>query len=500
MIVIWHFLLLLWDIFIYLCRKVFRINTHKEAPTYKANTQPPSVFNEINKQRIFEGLWKLAPGFPVNSNNISILKEPAQYLQTILDGIEQSKNRVVLASLYLGSGENEKKIVSALRGALSRGVKVHILLDCLRGTRGMGSGSSSADMLHPLVQHYPELMRVSLYHTPMHPFFKRILPERVVEGAGVQHIKAYIFDDTVLLSGANMSDWYFIDRQDRYVVFRDEPNLVSFFVQLLESLGTLCYHLEPHKDITLQPPPFDPVHNPDFSDFARCTILSAIQDTTYPLPSQPEEEQSLKNDTWVFPSIQMGPFNLSQDEEITSFILEQHDTAITLTSGYFNITPTYENILRSPPSPQSLRVITASPKANGFYGASGAAGQIPRCYAYFEEVFFHHMGKAVTMFEWFKPKWTYHAKGLWVCRDNATSSPFLTLVGSPNFGGRSVYRDLETQVALITSNSDLSHRLAQERDYLMGPTKQVNLETFSAPDRRAGLFERFVYTFFRGWL
>jgi len=43
--------------------------------------------------------------------------------------------------------------------------------------------------------------------------FRRVLPPRVNEVVGVSHIKAYVFDDDVLMSGANLSSDYFTIRQ-----------------------------------------------------------------------------------------------------------------------------------------------------------------------------------------------------------------------------------------------------------------------------------------------
>lgn len=50
--------------------------------------------------------------------------------------------------------------------------------------------------------------------------------------------------------------------------------------------------------------------------------------------------------------------------------------------------------------------------------------------------------------------------GLWLY-PAGKSMPCLTLIGSPNFGYRSVHRDLETQIALVTENQDLQRQLHQ---------------------------------------
>jgi CDP-diacylglycerol--glycerol-3-phosphate 3-phosphatidyltransferase len=38
---------------------------------------------------------------------------------------------------------------------------------------------------------------------------------------GVCHLKAYIFDDDIIISGANLSNTYFSTRQDRYYIMRN---------------------------------------------------------------------------------------------------------------------------------------------------------------------------------------------------------------------------------------------------------------------------------------
>jgi len=64
-----------------------------------------------------------------------------------------------------------------------------------------------------------------------------VFPPRFRETLGVQHIKGYVFDDTVLISGADLSNDYFMDRQDRYWVFRDCPQLADWMASLLRGVG-----------------------------------------------------------------------------------------------------------------------------------------------------------------------------------------------------------------------------------------------------------------------
>lgn len=57
-------------------------------------------------------------------------------------------------------------------------------------------------MLLPLLQRFPEQVRVSLFHTPsLRGLLRLLVPERFNETIGLQHIKVYLFDGSVILSG-----------------------------------------------------------------------------------------------------------------------------------------------------------------------------------------------------------------------------------------------------------------------------------------------------------
>lgn len=56
---------------------------------------------------------------------------------------------------------------------------------------------------------------------------------------------------------------------------------------------------------------------------------------------------AVDNDTWVFPLLQMGDFNITQDEQATSTILSSapKGSYFRLATGYFNLTENYAKIL-----------------------------------------------------------------------------------------------------------------------------------------------------------
>lgn len=77
-------------------------------------------------------------------------------------------------------------------------MEITVLLDYMRGSRNK---INSRTMLEPLLK-CRQNSEVYLYHTPkLRGLLKRLLPDRFNELIGVQHMKLYLFDDTLIISG-----------------------------------------------------------------------------------------------------------------------------------------------------------------------------------------------------------------------------------------------------------------------------------------------------------
>ncbi|XP_052740307.1 CDP-diacylglycerol--glycerol-3-phosphate 3-phosphatidyltransferase, mitochondrial isoform X2 [Bicyclus anynana] len=179
------------------------------------------------------------------------------------------------------------------------------------------------------------------------------------------------------------------------------------------------------------------------------------------------DQSSEKNDTWVFPLLQMGEFNITQDEQATCRILSSvpRGSYFRLATGYFNLTENYAKILLKD-CKASISLLMAHPNANGFMGAAGPAGGIPHAYSliarqFWQKVLSYNQPSRVQMLEYEREGWTFHAKGLWYYPPGS-GVPWATVVGSANLGERSVRRDLEAQAAIFTSSLDLQKRLQDE--------------------------------------
>eukprot|EP00092_Neocalanus_flemingeri_P027299 GFUD01029609.1.p1 GENE.GFUD01029609.1~~GFUD01029609.1.p1 ORF type:complete len:463 (+),score=141.61 GFUD01029609.1:102-1490(+) len=441
------------------------------------------------------------PGFKVHGSQIKIIQEPKQFYMELLDRSLASKNRIVMSALYLGTEEKEKRLVEAVGESLERNnnLRVKILLDWCRGTREV-EGESSASILAQLKSKACDRCRISLYHTPyLRGLWKKCLPSKWNETVGLQHCKVYVFDDSLIISGANLSRDYFSARQDRYVVIEDCPGLADYYEGLVDTISTFSLGLDREEGFGIEQ---------EFGSHPYQGQLSEFVEESSGLVRTFLEDQKLKNkadledfDTVVFPSVQMGQLNITQDSEITSKILTSGEPGgmFHFATGYFNLTDQYmEDMITKSQSKFSL--LMAHPQANGFLGARGLAGGVPHAYTLIAQTFWNlvlsnNQQQRIKMFEYQREGWTFHAKGLWYSSSpsmSLSSLPCLTMVGSPNYGYRSVYKDLETQVTILTTNCGLQEQLREEQNLLYKQGKEVNSITYQQEERRVPLWVKMV--------
>ncbi|CAK5081236.1 unnamed protein product [Meloidogyne enterolobii] len=420
---------------------------------------------------------------PVESTSVHFLKLPDEFYQEILKRISSSKSRIVFAALYLGTGQKEQQIVSRLQTACSENAELEVsfLLDYFRGTRGEPNDSSTA-ILKPLLEN--KNVQVSLFHTPeMRGLLKFLLPGRLNEIIGVQHMKFFIFDDSIIISGANLSDQYFDNRQDRYLVVENCPRLADFF----HSISTIMSK-----------------HSMQLDKFGKLNFSGSA--SIHPFTGSNEEiQKSIKteifelfdkckgnvnnsaNDTFIYPFLQMGVFDIKQEVQFLRnlFNKEENIKEINLITAYFNLCDEYADWMLKKRS-FLVNIVFGSPRTNGFYGGTGLSGSVPLLYLQNSLDFIRKSKEQgcekspFTFMEWDRDGWTFHAKGLWI--DFLNSKRIGTVIGSSNYGFRSSQRDLEAQVLLVTENDALKQKIIEERQYLLEHAQSIEIDAFLKRD------------------
>ncbi|XP_055385153.1 CDP-diacylglycerol--glycerol-3-phosphate 3-phosphatidyltransferase, mitochondrial [Condylostylus longicornis] len=464
-------------------------------PQLQSSTTTLDLFNAKSSTLIFppglESLtWLLSysPCFPVNGDQIKIISEPNVFYDTIIEKSALAKRRIVLASLYMGTGHLEKAFVQTIHQNLSKNqnLKVNVLLDFTRGTRGE---QNSKSMLLPLIQQFDRNFCLSMYHTPvLRGITKKLAPPRWNELLGLQHMKIYLFDNSVLISGANLSNDYFTNRQDRYILIEDK-RLADFYEKLVNKVQEFSLLVQKNSEETLHSNwkwlPYEG-QKYDFVNEAKKRVCELMDEIF--VQQHNEYESRLDADTWIFPLIEMGQLGIHHDSIVTKKLFSSSvpGSLFKLATGYFNLTDEYMNTIQNDCFAQ-CSILMAHPNANGFQGAKGPAGGIPAAYSLIAKKFYESLLNAqqahrVNFFEYQKDSWTYHAKGLWYYLPNS-NYPNLTLIGSSNFGERSVNRDLESQVCVVTLNKSLQKRLQLEVDnlYKLGSTAESEISSRPVP-------------------
>lgn len=400
-------------------------------------------------------------------------------------------------------------------------LRVSFLTDALRGTRETPN-PSTASLLTPLIAEFgAQRVEVRMYHTPnLTGLRKKYIPKRINEGWGLQHMKLYGIDDEIIMSGANLSEDYFTNRQDRYHLFRSSE-LTTYFKKIHDGVAALSFDIQPSDaqgagGYSMSWPTSNAAPNPlskpsEYRKAAEKHLAHLLTPNNSPSnPSSPSQSSK----TSIYPILSLVPLLPSSTElPVLTTILTSltraplHPSTWTFTAGYFNMTPSFRRLLLST-RPASGTVLTAHPHANGFYGSSGVSGMLPAAYTHLAHSFlrrvkYQGLRDTVVLKEWKKGKvgekdgWTYHAKGIWVALPAPSSSnaegesqsedPCITVIGSSNYTKRAYELDLEANVVVATTDAGLRRRLGEEVRWLGEHARAVDETEFEKPERKVGM-------------
>lgn len=480
-----------------------------------SSASPSGQISTASSNSILAGITaeldRLGPRLDVRSDQVQILTGPTEFYETLRAKLLGAKKRIFLSTLYIGKSEHD--LVSCLREALRKNgqLRVSILTDALRGTRESPSDSCASLLAH-LVEEFPGQVEIRLYHTPnLTGIRKKIIPKRINEGWGLQHMKLYGIDEEVILSGANLSDDYFTNRQDRYHVFSSK-SISDYFHKIHDAMCSVSFLLVPQKrgtDFTLMWPRGNASPSPlvDPAGYIRSS-KKLFQPLVSPGGSSQMSPPS--QDTALYPVLNI-PGALNTELPALEALLTtplNHGSAYLFTAGYFNPHPFVTvALLNCAKHGTSGTVLTASPWANGFYGSKGVSGMLPAAYTLLSRRFLQSAMKyapeLVQLREWRRgtvglPEgWTYHAKGLWITlgtsgpaagrAEGSSPGPSVTIIGSSNYTTRSYTLDTEVGAVIVTRNADLQARLRQEEENLLTHSKEVRQQDLEGGERRVGL-------------
>jgi phosphatidylserine/phosphatidylglycerophosphate/cardiolipin synthase-like enzyme len=202
---------------------------NKGAKMQSAGATPAASAGDPCHTALLSWLSSECRAFPVSSADVRVLSSPAEFYSTLLDLAGKAERRVVLSSLYLGTGPHEQALVAALQQRMQQRpeLKVDVMLDYLRGTRLVGEEQlSSVTAVAPLMQqanaaansstaassgsqfqlHLLQLPppAVPAQISAMRAWVERNLftGNKTREAVAVHHMKFYVFDQHTIISGS----------------------------------------------------------------------------------------------------------------------------------------------------------------------------------------------------------------------------------------------------------------------------------------------------------
>lgn len=390
------------------------------------------------------------PYLPQAPEQVAFLPDSPHFKQAILQLISRAQRRIYLTALYFEKDEAGQEILAALYQAkLARPeLEIKILVDWHRAQRGrIGENAerSNADWYSELRQQYALAAEndIAFYGVPVH---RR-------EVFGVLHLKGFVFDDTVLYSGASINNVYLQQferyRYDRYHCLENSA-LADSFVRLIE------------QHILSQPA----VHRLDQTRPASSQIRRQIKGFRKYFSQQQYSfaGQSMQTDRlMVSPILGLGRNNpLNKTIEALFYLVEQK---LTICTPYFNFPRALQSrIAWLLNKGKQIEIIVGDKTANDFYTPPEEkftmASALPYLYEKnlraFARRFDHYLQNGqLTLRLWQHDNNSYHLKGVWI------DSRYLLLTGN-NLNPRAWGLDAENALLISDPNAELSAQSADE--------------------------------------
>lgn len=422
------------------------------------------------------------PYLPVNAADVTFLASASQFKQTLIELIRSAKNRIYVTALYWQFDEAGQEILDEIYRAKDNNPKleIKILVDWHRAQRnllGAAKGQTNADW-------YAEQRQIK-GNDKM--FFG--VPINTREVFGVLHIKGFVFDDTVLYSGASINNVY-LQQQEKYRYDRYQKiHNVSLADSLVNFINT--YLLDSTAVF-----PLDDVERPKTKEIKSeiKAFRRNLKNAQYHLESAVDFGEELM----ITPLFGLGARNNLLNRTIQDLFVLVEDK-LTICTPYFNFPRSLQVKIRDLLNDgKQVEIIVGDKTANDFYipptEQFRMAGALPYLYEKNLRLFCKKFEAEIAQADlqirlWKHGDNSYHLKGVWV--DNR----YILLTGN-NLNPRAWRLDAENGLLIHDPKQELQEKvqseLAQIRKYtsLLGHYSELEkLEDYPAPVQR--LLKRF---------
>ncbi|MGN0902434.1 MAG: CDP-diacylglycerol--serine O-phosphatidyltransferase [Succinivibrio sp.] len=399
------------------------------------------------------------PTIPVDSGSYNILETPNRCHHRILELIKSAKERIMMTALYLQDDETGREVLNALYEAKEKNPKlyVRVYVDFHRAQRGLiGKG--------------PSLGNSELYYTKAKeaetPPAIYGVPVKRREIFGVMHLKGFVFDDTVLYTGASINDVY-MGANGRYRLDRYHE------IHSKKLADAMCFYTNEafHKNFAVQ----------DFSQ-GKVTPAKEMREEIKELrrhltKSQYsfENEKIQKNQIGITPIAGLGKKGNNLNRDIL-WLLGSAREKLFICTPYFNLPKMLSKAVEDALARDvSVTLIVGDKSANDFFIREGEkfspVGAVPYIYEQNLRDFVERNQNYIDsgnlkIHLWKDGDNTYHVKGMYVDND------FALMTGN-NLNPRAWSLDLENGLIISDPNHHLQEKFSHEQQYLLKQTSLI---------------------------
>lgn len=409
----------------------------------------------LNKQRRAERFLEKLNYLPQQADQVDFLFSSADFKQKILQLIQSAKRRIYLTALYFEKDEAGQEILAALYQAkqANPALEIKILVDWHRAQRGRigeAESLSNADWYAEMKAAYslPDEQEIAIYGVPINGR----------ELFGVLHLKGFVFDDTLLYSGASINNVYLQQheryRYDRYHIITN-PALAESFVSFIEQ------HILSNPAIYR----LDQAYRPKTAEIR--TLIKAFR------KQLSQQQYSFSGKLFSQERLQLSPLiGLGRKNKLNKTIealFYQVDQKLTICTPYFNFPRSLRNRIKwLLENGRQIEIIVGDKTANDFYTPPEEkftmASALPYLYeknlrAFAKSFDRYIQNQQLTIRLWKNGNNSYHLKGVWV--DNR----YILLTGN-NLNPRAWALDAENAVLISDPNAELGEKAQAELSHI----------------------------------
>ncbi|QEH44818.1 CDP-diacylglycerol--serine O-phosphatidyltransferase [Aggregatibacter actinomycetemcomitans] len=396
------------------------------------------------------------PCLPLQPEQVEFIYSPAAFKSEIIQLIRQAKTRIIVTALYWQNDEAGQEILDEIYRAKQdkSELEVKILIDWHRAQRNLLGAEKSATNAD---WYYETRHKYQLAEDP-HMFFG--VPINTREVFGVLHIKGFVFDDTVLYSGASINNVYLQQnekyRYDRYQKIT-HPALANTMVNFVRQ--NLL-----DADVVLPLDAANPPKTKEIRGNIRAFRKNLAAYGQYQLPSA----VSFGDELTITPLFGLGGAGNILNSTIED-LFQLVEEKLTICTPYFNFPNTLQQKIRYLLGKgKQIEIIVGNKVANDFYIPPDQpfkmAGALPYLYESNLRRFSKKFEREITQGQLTVRTWkdgdnTYHLKGVWVDEN------YILLTGN-NLNPRAWRLDAENGLFIHDPKQQLRPQVLNELEHI----------------------------------